>query len=248
MSGYNKAGLLFVSVLAFVGVSPVMSQAWVYQSESLTPVVMTKGLRPLLESTEVDLDQDGQAECLRLNATRAEIWRQLGCSGNSPQSVSGEILWRSPASWQVLQANSTDLNHDGQGEITLLIWRPFTPWPIDRYLPHKGRIQSFQNADGLSCHLILIGWQRGKYRELWAGSALANPLRTFAAGDLNADGLQELVVLESDYDDLAIEPAHILSVWEWNGFGFTRFAGVEGDFHRLAILTSTEDQSYILTQ
>jgi len=153
-----------------------------------------------------------------------------------------------PCFLERFQADITDLNRDGKPEITMLIWRPFTPWPIDRYLPHKGRIQSFQNAKGQSCHLILIGWQGAKYRELWAGSALVSHLRTFAAGDIDADGLQELVVLESDYNDLVVEPVHILSVWELNGFGFTRFAGVEGSFHRLAILTSAEDQSYILTQ
>lgn len=248
MSGFYKVGLLFISILAFVGISPVITQVWAYQSDKLTPVVITKGLRPLIEKTMTDLDQDGHLECLRLNATRAIIWRQHDCSDNLHHGVSGEILWQSPADWQVLQVEITDLNRDGLSEITMLIWRPFAPWPIDRYLPHKGRVQSFQNAKGYSCHLILIGSQRGKYRELWAGSALTNPLRSFAAGDLNADGLQELVVLEGDYNDLAIEPAHILSVWEWNGFGFTRFAGVKGSFHRLAILTSVEDQSYIFTQ
>lgn len=91
MSGFNKVGLLFVSVLALAGISPVMSQVWAYQSESLIPVVMSKGFRPLLKPNEADLDQDGQAECLCLNAKRAEIWKQPDCNRNSPQSVGGEI-------------------------------------------------------------------------------------------------------------------------------------------------------------
>ena len=103
-----------------------------------------------------------------------------------------------------LQAQISDLNRDGGPEATLLVWRPFQPWPVDQWLPHGGRIESFHDDQGNSCHIILIGWRGSAYGELWAGSALAGPVRSFAAADLNGDGSQELLTLEGSYAEAEV--------------------------------------------
>jgi hypothetical protein len=172
---------------------------------------------PTPTNTQTDLNGDGVAEALLLTAGSVEIRSR------------GELVWRNPLSWQVIQAQLTDLNHDGQREVTLLVWRPFQPWPVDRYLPHGGRIKEFHDANGRSCYLILIGWQRGKYRELWAGSAMSSPLRSFSAIDVDGDGRQELVGFESDYTDPRDVPARAITYWEWNGFGFTLLIRLKGE-------------------
>ena len=100
----------------------------------------------------------------------------------------------------------------------------------------------------MSCHLILIGWQRGTYRELWAGSALADPLRDFTAADLDGDGWQELVALEGRYADPVSVPAHALTAWEWNGFGFTLLARQSGAFREVSAVTASEGQPILLLQ
>ena len=149
--------------------------------------------------------------------------------------ASNTALWQSPKAWQVLHGEITDLDQDGLSEVTLLVRRPFQPWPIDRFLPYPGRIRDFHDAAGFSCHVIMIGWRRGAFREVWAGSAMSQPLQSFAAGDLTGDGKQELIALEGNYTDLPVGPARSLTAWEWNGFGFTLIARSQGPFRNLRL-------------
>ncbi len=155
----------------------------------------------------------------------------------------GHPVWQSPAGWTVVQAGITDLNHDGIPEATLLVWRPFRPWPVDQWLPYGGRIAGFHDAEGNSCQIILIGWRGSGYGELWAGSALAEPVRSFAVADLNGDKFQELVTLEGSYADPRSAPARALKVWEWNGFGFTVVSSMEGTFYKMALVQARDGRN-----
>jgi len=230
--------LFLISILALVGVSPGRVQVWQYADGALSQVVLPAGGLPVLELSQADLDQDGQEELLHLTGGRAALCGDVLCL---------HPLWQSPQTWQVKQARFTNLNRDGVIEVVLLVWRPFKPWPVDRYLLHGGRINSFHNAQGYSCHVILIGWHNGKYRELWAGSALAEPVHAFAAADLDGDGSQELVALESNYDDPPGKPAHALTVWEWNGFGFTLLARAPGAFRGVSVQEAPDGQRLVFT-
>jgi hypothetical protein len=184
----------------------------------------------------VDLDQDGQPEQAFLQKDRLEIRSH------------GKVVWSSPTDWHITQARITDLNHDHLPEVTLLVWREFRPWPIDAYLPHPGRIQDFHDQHNRSCHLILIGWHRGAYYELWAGSALADPILDFAAADLDQDGWQELATLETQYD--AFTPvANAIAIWEWNGFGFSlRSREPQGRFYSITAIETRGGQELLLVQ
>jgi hypothetical protein len=184
---------------------------------------------PVDMPVQADLNQDGTPESLDI------------ADGGLAIRSGASILWRSPAEWTVRHAGITDLNLDGRPEVSLLVWRAFEPWPTDRLLPHAGRIDSFHNSRGQSCHLILIGWDgQGHLRELWAGSALADPITSFTTADLDQDGRQELLTLEHGYDDPSPVPARGLKVWEWNGFGFTAIAATPGRFSRLGVVQGIE--------
>lgn len=228
--------LVTLSVLALMGLSFPGQQTWSYAAGSFQPVSTTRKSTVAPRVELADLDESGQAEQLVLQKGKAEIL------------TAGELRWNSLDGWQVSDARVTDLDRDGHPEVALLVWRAFQPWPIDRVLPHGGRIKAFQDANGMSCHIILIGWKRGAFRELWAGSALAEPLRAFAAADLDGDHRQELIVLESDYYDAPQAPARALSVWEWNGFGFTLLARANGMFRGMQIIETQDHQSVIQTQ
>ena len=180
----------------------------------------------LANSTNADLDDDGRLECAGLS------------SGNATISDCGDrILWQSPKDWQVKQAFVSDLNRDGNPEVTLLVWMPFTAWPVDSFLPHGGRISDFHNQQGLSCHVVLIGWNGKEYVEKWAGSALVRPVEQLSAVDLDGDGAQELVGLEGQYD--ATYPGGTLTVWRWRGFGFVLVDETEYWFRSIRVLYDT---------
>jgi hypothetical protein len=195
---------------------------------------MPANVHPLAASMSADFDGDGVPETLALANGQAFI-------------RSGEqIRWKSPQAWQVRQVLIADLNRDGLPEAVLLVWRPFKPWPVDAWLPNSGRINKFHDSAGISCHIILIGWGKNTFRERWAGSALAEPVKSFDAADLTGNGNQFLVTLESEYDDPPSAPARSLKVWEWNGFGFTVVSKEAGSFNQLVIAQADNGPKLIL--
>lgn len=229
--------MLFLLALPVLnGISPAGIRFWALSSSGLQPISAILRSSPVDPPKQADLDANGSPETISLVGTRAVI------------DSGGDLVWTSPEAWQVRSARLVDLNHDGRWEVTLLVWRPFQPWPIDRFLPYGGRINEFHSVDGLSCHLILIGWVGNAYREVWAGSALAQPLLSIAAADLDGDGWQELIALESDYNTVPHKPASALAIWEWNGFGFDLLDRQPGRFRSMELRSDPLGSAFILTQ
>jgi hypothetical protein len=228
--------LLCLAILALCLVSPARVALYGWSEEALVAMPWPADLRRGVLSSSADLDGDGQAEQVVLQDHRAYI---LGHE---------ETLWSSPEEWRVEEALITDLNADQTPEVSLLLWRAFAPWPIDSYLVHPGRIDSFHNRKGQSCHLILIGYRDGHFIEVWAGSALADPLLQIAALDLDGDGRQELVALESHYNQL-LPIGEALTIWEWNGFGFTlRWRGLSGRLAEMQAISGFRGSDLLLIQ
>jgi hypothetical protein len=169
------------------------------------------------------------------------------CIVSGPHSITiidcgdknGKPKWQSEANWIVKQAFSADLNRDGKNELVMVVWRPYKPWPIDSFLPHGGRIKTFQDSRGMSCHIILVGWDGKEYRELWAGSSLIDPVFDVRAIDLDHDGNQELVALEGKYD--TENKTGNLTVWDWNGFGFRLRDRVKDSFSDYGIVSEHQN-------
>ena len=227
--------LVLTALLAVMVISPARVELFAYE-QGLQRGYPTRSLRPRTPALAADLDGNGTTESAVLANQTARL------------EENGRILWQSPKDWQVRQAAFTDLNRDGMAELALLVWRPFKPWLIDRMLPRGGRIDTFHDAGGQSCQLILIGWKLGAYREAWAGSPLVDPLQQFAAVDLDGDGWQELSALEGRYNDIPSTPAWSLSVWKWNGFGFSLGERQEGSFAVMQPLQSPAGTNYLLVQ
>jgi len=231
----NKKVILIIVLLALPLLSPALIRAWEWVGDSIQPVGLPARSQNITQSLQTDFDGDGVKETLELNNGQARI-------------VTGTHLrWQSPPGWDVRQASLGDLNHDGSVEAVLLVWRPFRPWPVDRWLPSGGRIDHFQNDRGESCQIILIGWSKGTFKERWAGSALAEPVNTFALADLNHDGMLELVTLDSTYSASSSAPASALKVWEWNGFGFSLVSSIKGSFNDLIAIRTQDGQDLLLT-
>ena len=228
---------IYLAVLALamlLQTSPAPLRALELGPAGLSPVALPAGSISTKPVDNADFNRDGSPENLQLANGRLTILS------------AGRSVWQSPAVWTVVQAGITDLNHDGVAEAALLVWRPFRPWPVDQWLPDGSRIAGFHDAGGDSCQIILIGWRGSAYSELWAGSALAEPVRSFAVADLNGDLIQELVTLEGSYTDSGSAPARTLKVWEWNGFGFSVVSSMQGTFYKMALVQAKDGRNLIL--
>lgn len=233
-AGRVPAGLL--CLLAVSLLSPANLSALEMRGESFAWGHALASAAPLPQPTAADFNGDGSLDRLSLTGGLARV-------------TSGDrIVWQSPAAWNVAEGLVTDLNHDGKPDLALLVWRPFAPWPIDRYVPHGGRLRGFQDEAGASCHLILIGWRDGGWREVWAGSALVDPLFHLAATDIDGDGIEELMALEGRYGARRSTHAGNLTLWRWNGFGFNLDARWSGRFSQFQIVRSANGHPLVLVQ
>jgi hypothetical protein len=230
----NRLIALLLTLGVLLQYSPAPLTALELVSGDLTPVPIPPGSKTILPILQADLNNDGLLESLVLNAGLLSIYSN------------DQVTWYSPPDWKIVQAAIGDVNHDGKPEAILLLWRPFQPWPTDGWLTNGGRIAAFHDAALQSCHIILIGWKGAGFGELWAGSAMADPIKSFAVADLDGDKFQELVVLEGRYANHKSAPAPTFKVWKWNGFGFSIVSSMDGIFTTLTLVQTQTGQVLIL--
>lgn len=226
MSTNGKFCLLGIVLCSLLQLSPIRVNAYQSADAGWQPAPFRADAQFIAPITRADLDGNGVEEEVMLTNERVHLMSN------------GISEWDSPADWQVKQALISDLNQDNQAEITLLVRRPYRPWPVDQWLPYGGRIEDFQDASGMSSHIILIGWKDGRYREIWAGSAMSQPALTIAAADVNQDGRIELITMEGTYIHKRLFPGKAIKLWEWNGFGFSLLASLPGKFNNFMLFGS----------
>lgn len=121
-----------------------------------------------------------------------------------------------PSTWDVRASVLADVTGDRTPECVLAVWRPWRNWPVARWSAHPTPITPNRDARGDSAHVaVLRPLPGGRYRELWVGSALHQPVTTLT---VRPDGT--LVTLETTYRAGRAAAAHALSEWRWTGFGF----------------------------
>jgi hypothetical protein len=215
-----------IVVCVFSSLSPARFRLWAEQEGHLTwRGVSSLSGRLITHTPSTDTVIDNTIYILSLNDGVASV-RQKG--------EQGKTLWESPPDWRVTEAFFSDLNRDGVDEISLLVWRAYRPWPVDRLLHFPGMTKDFKDETGQSCQLILLNLTGNEVREAWAGSAMAAPLHDLQVLDLDGDGYQELAALEQPYDDKSA--ASSVVIWRWNGFGFSLDDRLEGNYTDLSIL------------
>jgi hypothetical protein len=139
-----------------------------------------------------------------------------------------------PPEWYIPAAVLDDVTGDGLAEWVLLVWRRWGDWPIQRWVPVPSPIVGYHDDDRQSCHVILLDARDG--REIWAGSALPVPFVALTAGDVDGDGVTEIVTLEGDYGAGRTGPGTRIDIWGWNGFGFDlEWRSPPGRFHELRL-------------
>ena len=132
-------------------------------------------------------------------------------------------VWRSPSQWRVVDLALGDPNDDGRGELLLALWQP--------------------DAEGVPrSQPFVVGYRQGAYRLLWAGSAVADPIREVELGDVDGDGMQELIVLEEHGEGQAV------TVWRWHGWGFSlAWRSPPGRYRDLALVPEVIGQPPVIT-
>jgi poly-gamma-glutamate synthesis protein (capsule biosynthesis protein) len=144
---------------------------------------------------QIDLTGDGVPEHVRRVGERVIV------------RSDGAEVWRSPLEWRVVDVALGDPNDDGRAELLLALWKAGldgleTPSPEKERTPRS--------------HPFIVGYRGGRYRTLWGGSAVGNPIHEAELGDVMGDRSQELIVLEGDESC-----ERTISVWRWHGWGFS---------------------------
>jgi hypothetical protein len=86
---------------------------------------------------------------------------------------------------------------------------------------------------------FVIGYRNGIYRDLWGGSPVEDPILEVEVGDVDGDGLEELVAIEAPIDD----SARYVTVWRWHGWGFSlAWRSPPGAYRDLLLLPAGEAQ------
>ncbi len=129
----------------------------------------------------------------------------------------GERLWESDPGWRVVDVAVGDVGDDLRVELLLALWKP----GLDR-VP---RSQPY-----------VVGYRHGRFDLLWGGSPVEQPVVELDFGDVDNDGRGELVVLEAPAGTGPGCPARWMSLWRWNGWGFTLlWRSAEGQFRDLTL-------------
>ncbi len=227
---------VLIALFALITISPAPFELW-QVGERFIPVATAdySHWQTIQPESLTGFTVGSAQDCIRTAEYSVKI---VDCQNDA------DIQWQSPPTWKVTEATSADLNRDGRNELVMVVWRPHKVWPIDSFLPSGGRIADFHDRSGSSCHLILVGWDGEKYRELWAGSSLIDPVFSIRAADLDQDGNQELVTLEGKYDNRNITGN--LTVWDWSGFGFRLRDRRQGSFSEFGII-STEKNVLVIS-
>jgi hypothetical protein len=148
-------------------------------------------------------------------------------------------IWSSDPSWDVRQLLVADVNNDHTQEVAFVLWKPFRLEPALIY--ETFGFPSLWEEGSLRNHLFVYGWRDAAWQHLWCSSPVADPIAELAVGDVDGDGSNELVVLEGSYETPDAPAAHV-SVWSWNGWGFTlQWRGPGGVWHHLMLQDVTHD-------
>jgi len=214
---FDEQGLRAVQALpAAVGAKP----AWL-PPESAGAVLRQAGLTSLEPAAELHAWSCSANQCASLSAEEvkslelkispapASVSTDLSGDGRLEKAVlenrrvrvegRGLAPWESPAEWEVLDLTAGDPDGDGRQELLLALQKP------DR-------------SGVLLSHPYLLGYRSGQLRLVWGGSAVNDPILEVELGDMDGDGRQELAVLEA----LRSGESRAVSLWRWNGWGFTR--------------------------
>lgn len=150
-------------------------------------------------------------------------------SGKLIIQENAETIWQSEDDWWVEYFFLADSTNDGIADINLSIWKSGS----------FGRSKPFwikQDDPSIKNHFFIFDWKNGKIQPVWQSSNLDAPNCQILVDDINADGENELIVLEGDYADAPDCKGKYVAVWKWGEWGFgNEWRSEEGGFEGVEV-------------
>ena len=135
-----------------------------------------------------------------------------------------ETLWQSADDWWVEDFALADSTNDGVADINLSVWKSGS---FGKFKP----IWVKNDDPSVKNHFFIFDWEDGKIKPVWQSSNLDAPNCQILVDDVNADGENELIVLEGDYADTPDCRGKYVAVWKWGEWGFlNEWRSEEGEF------------------
>jgi hypothetical protein len=176
----------------------------------LAVCLFTAGARGAIAYRAGDIDGDGAREAYTLARHRLTV------------REGGRVLWRTDSDWRVEAFALGDIDHDGDDELVLTLWKKGSYGKLKPFW-HTGEDISYKN------HLFVYRLTEDGFRPVWCSSDLARPIVSFSIMDADGDGRSELVTEEGAYRQVAGERYALdtgkptrTTVWQWEGWGFYR--------------------------
>lgn len=132
---------------------------------------------------------------------------------------SEQLVWQSPAAWQVQQICLSDADNDGQAELLIVLWKEGS---FGKAKP----LWSQEDDGSRRCHLFVYRLVAGKMKPVWCSSALDRPIWYLEEKDNDNTGKTEFVVHEDAspgaFSALRRFLPHHTGTWVWENWGFVQ--------------------------
>jgi len=166
-----------------------------------------------------DLDADGNFEKYILQNGVLEI------------REAGKTIFESSPDWWIDDFSLADATGDGIINVNMSVWRAGN-YGSDMPFWEEENDMSVKN------HFLVYKFSEKILKPLWHSSSLDNPNCDFLFHDVDADGREELLVIEGEYGDDWLCQGKYLALWEWNEWGFyNKWRSEAGEYNRLSIET-----------
>ena len=172
----------------------------------LTGVIYWKATTSSTVSFVIDTDGNGRKETYRLEDHRVYVYQDA------------DLIWESPSEWKVTHLVLADVDHEGQEEILMVLWKRGS-FGSSRPLWMEGPDNDYGN------HLFMYRLASGRMKPVWCSSAIPYPIMDLQV-EQDEDGKLELLITEgpptgSLYSLRKLFYRH-QTLWQWQDWGFIR--------------------------